>query len=331
MIRFAILGAGRIGRLHAQTIARHPAAEVLYVQDPNIEYAHSVADPCKAKATTDLDMILADPAVDAVLIASPTNTHVDLLLRAAKAGKAVLCEKPIDLDLLQVERCRQALEGVNSIIQIGFNRRFDPGHRALRDAIRDGELGNLEQLIITSRDPGLPPLSYLQHSGGIYRDMLIHDFDIARFILDEEITELCAYGSALIDPAVAETGDVDSTVVILKTASGRLCHINASRRASYGYDQRIEALGSKGMLISNNRTHTNLERHTQQATGMREPLMSFFLDRYQDAFRLQMDAFISTLTQGQPASPGFDDGYQAQRLAEAAYRSLISGQSMLLN
>ena len=331
MIRFAILGAGRIGRLHAQTIARHPGAEVVYVQDLNAEFARSVAEQCGATATSDLEAVLAAPAVDAVLIASPTDTHVDLLLRAAKAGKAVLCEKPIDLDLAQVERCRQALEGIDSTIQIGFNRRFDPGHCALRDAIRAGELGNLEQLIITSRDPGLPPLSYLQHSGGIYRDMLIHDFDIARFILDEEIVELCAYGSALVDPAVAEAGDVDSTVVILKTASGRLCHINASRRASYGYDQRIEALGSKGMLLSNNRTHTALERYTEQATGMREPLMNFFLDRYQDAFRLQMDAFVAALTQKQQASPSFDDGYQAQRLAEAAYRSLTTGQSVRLD
>lgn len=330
MLRFALFGAGRIGRLHADTLSRHPAAQLAYVYDVHRPSAEQVAGLHGARVATDVAEALADPAVDAVLIASSTDTHVDLLEQAVKADKAVLCEKPIDLDFARVQACRQQLEGTDRPIQIGFNRRFDPGHLALREALQAGEIGNLEQLIITSRDPGLPSLDYLRSSGGLFRDMLIHDFDMARFILGEEPVKLCAYGSALVAPEVAEVGDIDSVMVILETASGRLCHINGSRRACYGYDQRIEALGSRGMLVSGNRHRTPLERYSDNSAAAREPLMNFFIDRYEEAYRAQVGAFVTAVEQGAAIQPSFEDGYQAQRLAEAAIESLRSGASVTL-
>jgi myo-inositol 2-dehydrogenase/D-chiro-inositol 1-dehydrogenase len=264
--------------------------------------------------------------VDAVLIASPTPTHVDLLTRAARAGKAVLCEKPIDLDIARVERCREEIAGHRVPVQIGFNRRWDPSHRSLAQAVRAGEIGSIEQVVITSRDPAPPPLAYLASSGGLFRDMMIHDFDLARFVLGEDPVEVSATGSALVDPAVASVNDVDSAMVWMKTASGKLCHINNSRRASYGYDQRVEAFGSAGMLISNNRTATTVERYTATATAVRDPLLNFFIDRYGDAYRNQVDAFIDAVAGGREPSPGFEDGRRALILADAALESLATGK-----
>ncbi|RRW40393.1 inositol 2-dehydrogenase [Pseudomonas luteola] len=331
MLRFALFGAGRIGRMHAETLSLHPATELIYVYDIHRPTAEQVATQYGARTASNVDEILSDKGIDAVLIASSTHTHVSLLEQAAAAGKAVLCEKPIDLDFTRVEQCRAALSELQTPIQIGFNRRFDPGHQALYRAIQDGEIGNLEQLIITSRDPGLPSIDYLKHSGGLFRDMLIHDFDMARFILGEDPVEVCAYGSALVDVEVSAVGDIDSAMVILKTATGRLCHINGSRRATYGYDQRIEALGSKGMLLSNNPTKTHLERYRADSTAAREPLKNFFIDRYEEAYRLQVAAFVSAVEKGQAPTPSFEDGYKAQLLAEAAIKSLQSGSSVRLD
>lgn len=328
MLRFALFGAGRIGRLHAETLAANPDVELLYVYDVYAPAAQEVAARHGARVAPDIDAALGDTAVDAVLIASSTDTHVDLLARSALAGKAVLCEKPIDLDRKRVERCRAAIAGCNVPIQIGFNRRYDPSHRALCEAVSRGEIGRLEQVIITSRDPGLPPIGYLKGSGGLFRDMMIHDLDLARCILGEDPVEISAFGSVLVDPAVAEAGDIDSAMVLLKTATGRLCHINNSRRAVYGYDQRIEAFGSAGMLISNNRTATTVERYTASATGMRDPLLNFFIDRYAEAYRNQVNAFVDAVSSGHTPAPGFEDGYKAQVLADAALEALQSGRTV---
>jgi myo-inositol 2-dehydrogenase/D-chiro-inositol 1-dehydrogenase len=328
MLRFALFGAGRIGRLHADNVSANPNARLVCVYDVNENAAAEVARKHGAKVAPTVEAALADPEVDAVLIASSTNTHVDLITRSAKAGKAVLCEKPIDLDIGQVDRCRQEIASCNVPVQIGFNRRYDPSHHAVFDAVQNGDIGHIEQLVITSRDPAPPPVAYIAVSGGLFRDMMIHDFDLARFILGEEVVEVTASGSALVDPAIAEAGDVDSAMVVMKTASGKLCHINNSRRASYGYDQRVEAFGSLGMVISNNRTATTLERHSATTTGAREPLLNFFIDRYGDAYRNQINDFIDAVANGRQPSPNFDDGRRALVLADAALESLKSGRTV---
>lgn len=331
MLRFALFGAGRIGRLHADNVSANPHARLVCVYDINGAAASEVAQKHGAEVAPTVEAALAHPEVDAVLIASSTNTHVDLITRSALAGKAVLCEKPIDLDIAVVERCREAIAGCNVPVQIGFNRRYDPNHRGVFDAVKNGEIGRLEQLVITSRDPSPPPASYVAVSGGLFRDMMIHDFDLARFILGEEIVEVTASGSVLVDPAIGEAGDIDSAMVVMKTASGKLCHINNARRASYGYDQRVEAFGSAGMVISNNRTATTVERYSASATAVREPLLNFFIDRYGDAYRNQINDFIDAVRNHRAPSPGFEDGRQALILADAALESLRSGRTVRLN
>jgi myo-inositol 2-dehydrogenase/D-chiro-inositol 1-dehydrogenase len=328
MLRFALFGAGRIGRLHADNVSANPDAKLVCVYDVNEAAATEVARKHGAKVAPTVEAALADPEVDAVLIASSTNTHVDLITRSAKAGKAVLCEKPIDLDLAVVDRCREEIAGCNVPVQIGFNRRYDPSHRGVFSAVKNGEIGKLEQLVITSRDPSPPPASYVAVSGGLFRDMMIHDFDLARFILGEEVVEVTASGSVLVDPEIGAAGDVDSAMVVMKTASGKLCHINNSRRASYGYDQRVEAFGSEGMVISNNRTATTVERFSANATAVREPLLNFFIDRYGDAYRNQINDFIDAVANGRQPSPGFDDGRRALVLADAALESLKTGRTV---
>lgn len=331
MLRFALFGAGRIGRLHADNVSANPHARLICVYDINGSAASEVARKHGAEVAPTVEAVLAHPEVDAVLIASSTNTHVDLITRSALAGKAILCEKPIDLDIAVVERCREEIAGCNVPVQIGFNRRYDPNHRGVFDAVNNGEIGRLEQLVITSRDPSPPPASYVAVSGGLFRDMMIHDFDLARFILGEEIVEVTASGSVLVDPAIGEAGDIDSAMAVMKTATGKLCHINNSRRASYGYDQRVEAFGSAGMVISNNRTATTVERYSAAATGVREPLLNFFIDRYGDAYRNQINDFIDAVRNNRAPSPGFEDGLQALILADAALESLRSGRTVRLN
>lgn len=328
MLRFALFGAGRIGRIHVDNMAAIPNAKLSYVYDVNTKAASEVAERYGAKVAPDVDAVLADPAVDAVLIATSTDTHVDFITRAAKAGKAILCEKPISNDIGLVNRCREQISGCKVPIQLGFNRRFDPSHRALSDAVHKGAIGRIEQLIITSRDSSPPPVSYVKVSGGLFRDMMIHDFDMARFVLGEEPVEVMATGSALVDSEIGSAGDVDSAMVLMKTASGLLCHINCSRRCVYGYDQRIEAFGSLGMLLSNNRTATTVERYSQSVTGARDPLLNFFIDRYVDAYRNQLSDFIDAVTSGRAPSPGFEDGRRALVLADAAQESLRTGRAV---
>jgi myo-inositol 2-dehydrogenase/D-chiro-inositol 1-dehydrogenase len=328
MLRFGLLGAGRIGSMHARNLAKNPRVELAYVYDIDEPAARKAAEGAGARLAPDIATILSDTAVDAVLIASPTNTHVDLIAQAAQAGKAVLCEKPIDLDITRANRCRDQIADCEVAIQIGFNRRFDPSHGALREAVQAGEIGRIEKLIITSRDPAPPPIDYVKVSGGLFRDMMIHDFDLARFVMGEEPTEISAMGSALVNPDIASLGDIDTAMVVMKMTSGALCHINCSRRAVYGYDQRIEAFGPGGMLLSNNRTRTTVERYGKQATAAREPLLNFFIERYSEAYFNQVNAFVDAVEQGGAAAPSFEDGRRALILANAAGESLETGHSV---
>ncbi len=323
MVSIAVLGCGRIGRMHAANIAAHPRAELAAVYDVHTPSCEEVASAYGAPAAADAEQIFADAKVDAVLVATVTETHADYIEMAVAAGKPVLCEKPIDLSLARVNRCAEAIEGANTPIQLGFNRRFDPGHRAARDAMQAGEIGDLHQVIITSRDPELPPRSYLEGAGGLLRDMTIHDFDLARYMLGEEPVEVFAIAQALIDPQLgAELDEVDTAMIIMRTASGKQCHINNSRTAVYGYDQRIELLGSKGMLLSDNRTPHSMRRFTGAATEIAQPYLYFFIERYHEAFMAEIAAFVECIEQGTPPQVGFEDGRRALILAEAAYRSL---------
>jgi myo-inositol 2-dehydrogenase / D-chiro-inositol 1-dehydrogenase len=327
---FALFGAGRIGRMHASHLSRHPDICFVSVFDVNQAAAQETAQRYNIHHAQCIEDVFSDTRVHAVLIASSTPTHIDLITRAAQAGKAVLCEKPIDLNIGRVEQCRQAIAAYSVPIQLGFNRRWDPGHRRLIEAIRQGEIGDIEQIVITSRDPCMPPVPFLKDSGGIFLDMMIHDFDLMRYILNEEPTEVIAIGSRLIDPEILKIDDIDSAMVLMRTASGKLCHINNARRACYGYDQRIEVLGSLGMLISGNRTATNVEHYHSGATTVREPLLTSFVDRYTEAYRLQLDAFVHTIKNGQPATPSFEDGRQSLILANAALASFKTGRPVCL-
>ncbi|MBP1806668.1 inositol 2-dehydrogenase [Rubellimicrobium aerolatum] len=289
--------------------------------------ADRVAAAQGAQAFASAEEVFASPDVDAVLIATATPTHADYIEMAVAAGKAVLCEKPIDLGLERVEACAAKVAGTRLPIQIGFNRRYDPGHAAARAAMLAGEIGDLHQVIITSRDPGLPPRAYLEAAGGLFRDMTIHDFDLARFMLGEEPVEVFALANALIDPELGVAlNEVDSAMFILRTASGKQCHINNSRTAVYGYDQRVELMGTKGMVISDNRKPHEMRRFTATSTEGAEPDQFFFLERYHEAFMAEIDGFVDCVEKGAQPLASFEDGRRALILAEAAYRSLREGR-----
>ncbi|MBC8794023.1 MAG: inositol 2-dehydrogenase [Tagaea sp. CACIAM 22H2] len=324
MIEFAQFGAGRIGRIHAAAIAASGKARLRYVVDVNAKAAAELAASYGAKAV-DTKTAMADPKVGAVLIASSTDTHADLTIAAAKAGKAIFCEKPIDLSLARVDACLKVVKAAKVPMLVGFNRRFDPSFASLHARLRAGEIGDVEQVIVSSRDPGLPPFEYLKVSGGQFRDMTIHDFDMARWLLGEEPNEVFAFGSALVDPRVAKAGDIDSAMVLLRTRSGKMAHINNSRRASYGYDQRIEVHGSKGRLMAGNHTPTTVEKADASSVSTDKPLY-FFLERYAAAYRAEMDAFLTALTTKKKMPVGADDGRKALVLAEAALKSSKTGK-----
>jgi myo-inositol 2-dehydrogenase / D-chiro-inositol 1-dehydrogenase len=330
MIKFAVLGCGRIGRMHALNLARHPRAELVWVFDVAGNAAASVAEATGAKQARDADEALSAKDVDAVLIASSTNTHLDLLERAVKAGKAVLCEKPIDLDLVKVDACWQRIKGRNATIMIGFNRRFDPSFRAMRDRIRQGEIGKLEQLVITSRDPSPPPVAYIQVSGGLFRDMTIHDFDMARYLMGE-IVSVFAIGANLVDPAIKTAGDIDAAMIILESADSGLCHINNSRRCAYGYDQRVEAFGEKGMLQAANQRPTSIQAWGAKATEAKDLVLDFFIERYTPAYLAEIDHFVDCCEKGTVPLAGYRDGREALRLADAALESMTTGRRIRLD
>ena len=328
MISFAQFGAGRIGSIHAGNLATTVGARLRYIVDVNPAAAHALATKYGA-VVADLTTALGDPEIQAVIIASSTDTHADLAIAAAKAGKAIFCEKPIDLSLKRVDACLAAVKKARVPMFVGFNRRFDPSFAMLRRRVSAGEIGTVEQVLITSRDPGLPPVAYLKISGGQFRDMTIHDFDMARWLLGEEPVEIFAYGSCLVDPAVAKVGDTDSVMILMKTASGKLCHINNSRRAAYGYDQRIEVHGAKGRLLAGNQTATTVELANETSVSTDKPLY-FFLERYAAAYRAELATFLDALANNKPMPVGAEDGRQALLLAEGAAKSLRTGKPVAL-
>ncbi len=324
MLAFAQFGAGRIGAIHAANLAANGRAALRHVVDPDAAAAARIASRHGARVSSVAEA-LRDPAVGAVIVASATDTHAELVIAAAGAGKAIFCEKPIDLSLARIDTAIAAVVKAGVPMIVGFNRRFDPNFAEMHRRVAAGAIGQVEQVIVTSRDPGLPPVAYLKASGGQFRDMTIHDFDMARWMLGEEPVEVFAYGAALVDPAVAEAGDIDSCMVLLRTASGRMAHINNSRRATYGYDQRVEVFGSGGRLMAGNRVPTTVEIADADSVRADKPL-HFFLERYADAYRIELDAFIDAVTDGTPMPVGAADGRQALVLAEAALRSQREGR-----
>jgi len=329
MLNIAIIGAGRIGHVHAGTVAAHPQANLALVCDPFGDAAEKLAAQYGARSCKDAEEVFADPEVDAVVIGSPTPLHIPHLLAAAKAGKAVLCEKPIALDMRDVEVARAALDAITTPVMFGFNRRFDPSFAAVHAAVQEGKIGALEQLTIISRDPAAPPAEYIKVSGGIFRDMTIHDFDTARFFLGE-IVEVHAVGQRL-DPVIAETGDFDAAVVTLKAASGAVATIINNRHCASGYDQRLEASGREGALLAENvRAHT-VRLSNAEVTDAQEPYLDFFLERYADAYRLELSAFIEAVEAGTAPPTGIADAVAALRLAEAATESAHTGNPVRLD
>ncbi|WP_282609831.1 inositol 2-dehydrogenase [Pelagibius sp. Alg239-R121] len=328
MLNFCQFGAGRIGSIHAENIARHGAAKLRYVVDVNTTAAQALAQKHGAEVVS-IEVALADPLVGAVVIASSTDTHADLIEASARAGKAIFCEKPIDLTLERVESCLAVAKGAGVPLALAFNRRFDPSFAELQRRLVERAIGDVEIISITSRDPAPPPVAYIKVSGGLFRDMMIHDFDVARWLLGEEPVEITATASCLVDPAIADAGDVDSALVTLRTESGRLCQISNSRRAAYGYDQRIEVHGSKGMLRAENQLPTTLEIATESGVSHDKPLY-FFLERYAAAYRAELEAFIDAVTAAEAPSPCGEDGRRALVLADAALQSLREGRTVKL-
>ncbi|MDP3261345.1 MAG: inositol 2-dehydrogenase [Tabrizicola sp.] len=328
MLTVGLLGAGRIAGVHATAISSHPGSRLVAVSDINAAAAAKLAAHHGAEART-TDAILADPGIDAVLIATSTDTHSDLIERATAAGKAVLCEKPVDLSLARALACRKAVSGNGRPVMIGFNRRFDPNFAAVKAALVNGEIGKPELLSITSFDPAPPPVAYIKVSGGLFRDMMIHDFDMANFLMGAAPITVSAVGSSIVDPAIGAAGDVDTAVVTLTYADGRLAVIKNSRRAVYGYDQRVELLGSEGLLQAQNMLENTVVKSTTAGVTGAKPTY-FFLERYMPAYAAEWAAFVSAVNAGSALPVTLDDGVAALAMAEAATQSAKTGSSVNL-
>jgi myo-inositol 2-dehydrogenase/D-chiro-inositol 1-dehydrogenase len=325
-IGVALFGAGRIGKIHAGNLARHPHTQLRYVVDVHQPSAEALAAQHGA-TVAGIDDALADADVAAVVIGSSTDTHADLIMRAAAAGKAIFCEKPVDLDVARARACAEAVKRAGVTCMIGFQRRFDPTFAALKQRLDAGEIGKPEVLIVTSRDPAPPPASYIVHSGGVFKDMLIHDFDIFRWILGGEAVSVHATGGCPNMPEVAAAGDISHAAVTLRTRDGALFQINTSRRAAYGYDQRFEVLGSKGLLQAGNVRPTEVVAWNEHVISSDKP-EAFFLERYRAAYALEIEHFFDALVNGTPVRTTIEDGIKALELAELATQSWREGKAM---
>ncbi len=323
MFEFCLFGAGRIGQIHAANLAARGDCRVRYVVDTNEGNAAKLAGSVGA-LVSEPETALADPCLDAVVIASPTDTHANLVMAAAKAGKAVFCEKPLALESARVAECLKVVEEAGAILAVGFNRRFDPDFRDLYQRLRAGEIGCLEFVSITSRDPVPPPHEYVRVSGGLFRDMMIHDLDMACWLLDETPASVFAVGACLVDPTLAELGDIDTAAVTLTTAGGRICQINNSRRSAYGYDQRIEVFGSQGMLQAKNLIGNQICHSGPLGVRADKPL-HFFLERYARSYAEELASFVRCLQRTESPEVSGRDGQRALLLADAAQESLQTG------
>ena len=328
MLKVGLLGAGRIAGVHATAITSHPQSELSAVSDFYPEAAEKLAAQYGAVARS-TDDIITDPEIEAVLIATSTDTHSDLMEAATRAGKAVLCEKPVDLSLERARACQNVVDATGRPVMIGFNRRFDTNFSALKEALTAGEIGKAELLSITSFDPAPPPVAYIKVSGGIFRDMMIHDFDMANFVMGSAPVSITATASSIVDPEIGVAGDFDTAIVTLRYAGGELAVIKNSRRAVYGYDQRVEILGSKGLLQAQNMLENTVVKSGIHGVTGAKPTY-FFLERYMQAYKAEWAAFVAAITEGAALPVTLSDGVLALAMAEAATKSAKTGQPVLL-
>ena len=328
--RIGVIGCGRIGRLHASLLAREVPGYVVAAVADAVPAAAEAVSALTGAPVTSIEGLLGSDDVDTVAICSSTDTHVDLIIAAAKAGKAIFCEKPVSLDLEQVDRALAAVDEAGVPFMIGFNRRFDPGHKSVRDRVAEGAVGDLHVLRITSRDPAAPPPEYVAVSGGIFLDMVIHDFDMANYVVQSPVVEVYARGAVRVDPRIGEAGDIDTAVTLLTHEDGTLTTIDNSREAVYGFDQRLEAFGNAGMAVSDNPAR-HAGWHVGREARTAEPLPWFFLDRYLESYRQEWAAFHTYLTQGGPSPVGTADARACTVVALAAGLSLREGRPVRIS
>ena len=332
IVRVGIIGAGRIGRVHAQSIAYGiPEARIVAISDPYFPGAEKAAkDFGIPQAVADYHEILNNPDIDAVLICSPTPTHADIAMEAARAGKHIFCEKPIDTTIAKILQTKTVVEEAGVKMQIGFNRRFDHNFNRIHKLAQDGSLGTIQMILITSRDPEPPSPEYAKSSGGMFLDMTIHDFDMAVFQSGSEVTEVYAVGAVTVDPEIGKAGDIDTAIITLKFANGALGVIDNCRQAVYGYDQRVEVFGTKGSAVAENDTETSVKISTKDAVCTDKPLY-FFLERYMRSFQSEMKAFIDSILNDKPVSVSIDDGLRPILIAMAANKSLKENRPVLIS
>ena len=328
MLKVGLLGAGRIGQVHAAVVAAHEGSKLAAVSDVYAPAAEELAAKYHAQMRSSNE-IIADDTIDAILIATSTDTHSDLIEAATQAGKAVMCEKPVDLSLERARACLEVVSATGRPVMIGFNRRFDPSFAAIRDSLAAGQIGKAELLSVTSFDPAPPPVEYIKVSGGIFRDMMIHDFDMTNFIMGETPVSISASGACLVDPEIGRAGDIDTAVVTLSYADGKLAVIKNSRRAAYGYDQRLELLGADGLLQAQNMLENSVVKSTSQGVISAKPTY-FFIERYMPAYKAEWAAFVAAVQEGDDMPVSLQDGVQALAMAEAAQRSFDSSRPVRL-
>jgi myo-inositol 2-dehydrogenase/D-chiro-inositol 1-dehydrogenase len=323
MINVALFGLGRIGQMHGENLYTHKKFNLKYTFDIDKNLSKKISNRFNAISIDNPKSAFQDKNIDVVFIASSTPTHINLINEATKYKKVVFCEKPLDLDIKKVNICKKNIKKFNPKIQLGFNRRYDPGHNSIKKDLKKGIIGKLEKIIITSRDPAPPPINYLKVSGGIFKDMMIHDFDLTRFYLqNDEIDSIYSIGSNVSDKRFNKIKDYELASCVLKSKNGVQCIITNSRHCSFGYDQRVELFGSNGMLISGNKNENETQTFTKKNTSQKKPLLNFFIDRYVDAYKLQLDELASyALKRKQPVS-SFEDGRRALIIANAALKSL---------
>ncbi|HEC2153518.1 inositol 2-dehydrogenase [Staphylococcus delphini] len=330
-LTIGVIGAGRIGQLHIDYLRKHPKIRIKWLSDINCDkLADWIEENGIEKRTKDHKDILNDPEVDAVVICSPTDTHVDIIKAACEKGKHIFCEKPISLTLSESVEAVKAVEKSGVKLQMGFNRRFDRNFSTLQKALKERALGEIQSLRITSRDPAPPPIEYVKHSGGLFMDMSIHDFDMARYLMQSDVVEVYAKGGALVNPELEEIGDIDTAIVTLTFENGTLCVIENCRRSVYGYDQRVEVLGDKGSIsVGNENTNTLTFAYADGIKQDNPPF--FFLERYKQAYEIEMNAFIDSILNNKEVLCSIIDGLKAQEIAEKCKESLIKGMPVKIN
>ena len=321
LINIALFGLGRIGQMHARNLVNHPEFNLKYVFDID----KKLSNKYKSLSINNPEIALKDKNIKSIFIASSTPTHTKFISSAAKYNKVIFCEKPLDLDLDKVNKCKKYIKRFNPKIQMGFNRRYDPGHNSLKINLEKGKIGKLEKIIITSRDPVPPPLRLLKQSGTIFRDMMIHDFDLARFYLGkDEFSSIFATGSNISDKRFNKLKDFELATCVIKSKKGVQCIITNSRHCSFGYDQRVELFGNKGMIISDNKRELETSLFSGKSTNIKKPLMYFFIERYNEAYKLQLNDLVKLIKKKSKPLAGFEDGRRSLILAEGAIKSLKS-------